>query len=314
MPLQHSDRNVAVAIVMDPTGPTSPPPQEIDRQLRVELSSVKIPPRPAALASIEKEMRSKVPDLTVLEQYISVDVGISASLLKIANSAFFGFRGNVRSIKEALQILGLNAVATAIAALSLYRVFAHVPNLERFWDSSARIAQLSGWLTTQLAFPGRVIKADEAFTFGLFRDCGIPVLMSMYADYYDILKAANAEDVRPFTAVESDEMGLDHAMIGAQLVKEWQLPIEFHAAVEFHHDAEAIRGLSPHRMPDASRYFVAVAQLSEYLFQRLSGLNKTREWNKLGEVCLGVLAIGDEDVERLLQAAAEARVHTQPPF
>jgi len=259
-------------------------------------------------------MRNKNPNFGDLEKIISVDVGISASLLKISNSAFFGRAGQVRSVKEALQVIGLNAVATAIAALSLRKAFAHVPNLERFWDSSARIAQLSGWLAGQLEFPHRKIKPEEAYTFGLFRDCGIPVLMSMYADYFDILKTANNESVRSFTAVEDDEMGLNHAMIGAALGNEWQLPIEYQAAIELHHDADAIRGLSPHIAPDNSRYFIAIAQLSEFLFQGLSGLNKTCEWGKLGEVCLDVLCIREEDTKQLLQAAEKSAVHVEPVF
>lgn len=223
--------------------------QTVATQLASELSSVKIPPRPAALASVENEMRSKAPNFGAMAMLISVDVGISASLLKIANSAYFGQGGRVRSVSEALQILGLNTVATSIAALSLRKVFAHVPNLERYWDSSARVALLSGWLVTQLDFPHRKIKPEEAYTFGLFRDCGIPILMSMYADYFDILEEANSEVEKSFTAIEFEAMGLDHAMIGGSLAKEWHLPIEFKAAIELHHDADAIRGLSPHIAP-----------------------------------------------------------------
>jgi HD-like signal output (HDOD) protein len=259
-------------------------------------------------------MRSKAPNFGAMAMLISVDVGISASLLKIANSAYFGQGGRVRSVSEALQILGLNTVATSIAALSLRKVFAHVPNLERYWDSSARVALLSGWLVTQLDFPHRKIKPEEAYTFGLFRDCGIPVLMSMYADYFDILEEANSEVEKSFTAIEFEAMGLDHAMIGGSLAKEWHLPIEFKAAIELHHDADAIRGLSPHIAPDISRYFIAIAQLSEYLFQRLSGLNKTREWHKLGEVCLAVLGIQEKDTDQLFQNAQEKKIHAQPAF
>jgi HD-like signal output (HDOD) protein len=125
----------------------------VEAQLGNELSSIKIPPRPAILMHIETEMRSKAPNFGTLESIISVDVSISASLLKIANSAYFGHHGQVRSVKEALQILGLNTIGSALAGLSLRKAFAHVPNLERFWDASARSAQLSGWLTTQLSLP-----------------------------------------------------------------------------------------------------------------------------------------------------------------
>lgn len=293
---------------------SSIPAGDVGKRLGSELGAIKIPPRPAVLASIEAEMRGKSPNFGTLETFISLDVGISASLLKIANSAFFGLGGHVRSVKEALQILGLNTVATAIAALSLRKAFAHVPNLERFWDSSARIAQLSGWLSTRLELTGRKVRAEEAYTFGLFRDCGIPVLMSMYADYQEILKAANEEAEKPFTAVEDIELGLNHAMIGATLAREWQLPIEYRAAIELHHDVDAIRGLSSHITPDLSRYFMALAQLAEYLFQRLTGLNKTCEWGKLGPACLDVLAIDAADVDRLVQTAREQGVHLEPAF
>lgn len=280
--------------------------------LRVELGSIKIPPRPAVMTNIEQEMRSRTPNFGTLESIISLDVGISASLLKIANSAFFGFNGQARSVKDALQILGLNAVANAIAALSLRKAFAHVPNLERYWDSSARIAQLSGWLATQVGSGPRKVRSEEAYTFGLFRDCGIPVLMSMYADYYDILKAANNEEVKAFTAIEDEEMGLNHASVGAALAQEWQLPIEFRAGIQLHHDGDAIRGLSAHLAPDISRHFMAISQLAEYLFQRLSGMNKTCEWGKLGAVCSETLGLRDAAIDDLFLAAQKSGIHTYP--
>lgn len=180
------------------------------------------------------------------------------------------------------------------------------------WDSSARIAQLTGWLAARLTGGGRTLKPEEAFTFGLFRDCGIPVLMSMYADYLDILGRANEEALRPFTAVETDELDLDHTVIGGMLVREWELPGEFCKAVEWHHEADAILGQRTQPIPDTSRYLIALAQLAEYLFQALTGLNKTCEWQKLGEACLSVLQLDAAAVPPLLEQARADSVHTQP--
>lgn len=63
------------------------PSKDITHHLRAELNSVKIPPRPAVMSSIEQEMRSLTPNFGTLESIISLDVGISASLLKIAVQA-----------------------------------------------------------------------------------------------------------------------------------------------------------------------------------------------------------------------------------
>lgn len=279
--------------------------------LRGELTAIGIPPRPAVLASIEAEMRRDTPNFAELERIISFDVGLSASLLKTANSAFFGFSGKVRSIQEALQILGLDAIANAIAALSLIKAFSHVRNMERFWDSSACIAQVSGWLASELELPGQKIRPNEAYTFGLFRDAGIAVLMANFSDYMDVLKIANQEPTRAFTAVEDDDMGVNHAQIGAKLAREWKLPPEYLAAIEAHHDTEVILGQSPDFKPDLSRYFIAIAQLAEYLLQRQSGLAKTNEWAKLGPACLEVLGLTEDNVAELLKALVEDRVHIQ---
>lgn len=280
--------------------------------LREELVTIGIPPRPAVLTNIEQEVRSKAPNYGNLSRIISQDVGVSASLLKISNSAFFGMRGRIRSVQDALQILGLNTVASAVAALSLRDAFAHVPNLERFWDSSARIAQISGWLATQVKCRDHRLKPEEAYTFGLFRDCGIPVLMANFSDYIDILKKANAEESLPFTAVEDAELGVNHARIGGMLANEWHLPIEFRMAIHCHHDSDAIRGSTPDQTPDIARYFIALSQLAEHLLQRMTGLNKTLEWGKLGEVCLKVLHLEARDTDRLLEAMMEHDLHLKP--
>jgi HD-like signal output (HDOD) protein len=275
-----------------------------------EMIAIGIPPRPAVLERIEAEMRKDEPNYTTLEKLISLDVGVSASLLKISNSAFFGFSGHVRSVQEALQILGLNNVASAIAALSLKKTFANVPNLERFWDSSACIAQISGWLASQIHMQGYRITPNEAYTFGLFRDCGIPLLMFNFSDYIDVLKVANEEDVRSFTEIENIELGFDHAVMGAKLVKEWRMPAEFITAVEFHHDSEAITG-DTQITPDISRQFIAFSQLAEYLFQRQTSLNKTREWGKLKNACQTKLSLTDDDVEELVKAVATDKIHLE---
>lgn len=286
---------------------------EISDLLRLELSAVKIPPRPAVMARIEREMRNPTPDFATLEAVVGLDVGISASLVKIANSPFCGVNGRVRSVKDAMHILGLNAVAMAIAALSLRKAFAHVLHLERYWDASGRTAQLSGWLVDRLGIDRRALRPEEAYTFGLFRDCGIPVLMSMYADYCDILKIANDEAVLPFTTVEDAEMGLNHATVGAALAQEWLLPAEFRVAIERHHQPETLRGDATADASDIVRRFVAIAQLAEYLFQQLTGLNKTREWSKLGADCCAVLGLTDAaEIDRLRDAAQAEGVHLHP--
>lgn len=255
-------------------------------------------------------MRSEAPDYRKLEQVIRLDVGVGASLLKIANSAFLGGSGHIRTLRDALQMLGLQTVASAIAALSLRKAFAHVPNLERFWDASACIAQISGWLARQLSFPDRTVQPDEVYTFGLFRDAGIPILLANYADYMDILRQANAETAQPFTDVEDGELGVNHAMIGAKLAQAWVLPGEYLAAIEGHHDLAALGGESP--IPVLPARFIAIAQLAEYFHQRASQMSVTHEWDKLGAACLDTLGLDAAGAEALYRRMLDEKVPLRP--
>jgi HD-like signal output (HDOD) protein len=297
---------------MADTGDDQNNPIDVGPTLAKELGAIKIPPRPAVLMHIEEEMRSKTPNLNKLGEIISLDVSISASLIKVSNSSFYGVPKPVRSVSTSLQILGLNTVGRTLAALYLRQMFNHVPNFERFWDASARTAQLSGWLANQLDTPYRLVKPDEAYTFGLFRDCGIPVMSSMLTDYFGILGRANIEPIKFFTDIEDDEIGMNHAQAGAILAREWRLPIEFQAAIEWHHSIDALRGLTPHLIPDISRSYIAMAQFSEHLFQQLTGLDKTCEWGKLGDACLEVLGIPKDGVEEFIELAEKDGVHKTP--
>ena len=283
--------------------------------LKDELVTIGIPPRPTVLQSIEREMRKEEPDFSTLEIVIGLDVGVAASLLKIANSPFFGISSaHVNTVKDALQILGLKVVGTAIAGLALRKAFANVPNLERFWDGSACIAQISAWLTLQVPCPERVVRPEEVYTLGLFRDAGIPVLLANFSDYLDVLKIANSEAVQPFTAIEDLEFGVNHAFIGAKLAKEWALSAEYGYAIEFHHDLPTLSGVGPTTIPDVSRYFIAISQLAELLHQRVTHQSHTLEWDKLGAACLEVLHISQERPTELLKLMLAEKVPLRPQF
>jgi len=179
-------------------------------------------------------------------------------------------------------------VASTIAALSLKKSFSHVPSLERFWDSSACTARVSGWLAQQLKGAPRV-RPDDAYTFGLFRDCGVPVLMIPFPEYQGVLRKANDERELAFTAIEDQMLSINHAIVGSELAEEWLLPEEIHHAIRHHHETA----------PEASRRLIAVSQAAEYLIQRHTGRNQTNEWHKLGETCLSLLGLGQEDLDRL---------------
>lgn len=269
-----------------------------ENQLENSLWKIGIPPRPAILDRINAEMNKDEPDFNHLASLIAADVALSASLISITNSPYFGFRGRVNSPGGALMVLGLNVASKAIAGIVMRRAFPSSPQLERFWDASARIARLSGWLAQRLT----ALRADDAYTFGLFRDCGIPILLPRFPGYADILNKANHDATRCFTATEELSLPTNHAVVGSLLAQSWWLSDETSLSIRHHHDVETLHCQS---IPPTlnSRYMIAVAQLAEHLLHQHSDLSFTSEWSKLGPACLRLLNLAEEDLQQLLDDA-----------
>lgn len=276
--------------------------QHLANLLEDTLRGIDIPPRPAILERIGAEMRKDDPDFMRISAALSADVSLSAGLIKTANSPYFGIRRKVRSVKEALMVLGLKVASQAVAGLALRQLFPASQAMDRFWDASARIARLSGWLAQHN--PGGVwVAPEDAYTFGLFRDCGIPILLKRIAHYPAILDQANRDGARSFTAVEEAGLPTNHAIVGCLLAQSWWLPEELCLAIRHHHSTGALSE-NIREIPATAKGLVAYAQLAEYLVQHHTGRSLTCEWEKLGESCLRLLKISEEQLEQIRQDSA----------
>jgi HD-like signal output (HDOD) protein len=263
------------------------------------LAKIEIPPRPAVLDEVMGEMQKDEPDYRHLSRLITSDVGLAATLIKTANSPVFGYRSRASTVREALTMLGLVMVARTVAAYGIRNVLPESAAMRGFWESSARVAQLAGWLARTLGIE-EGIRTPDAYTYGLFRDCGIPVLMKVREGYERVLAAAAAEPLRPFTAVEVETLTINHAMVGSVMAQSWYLPELYCQAIFHHHDPEAFAGDG---VTPAVRRMVALGQLAEWLQGDKSDA-AAYEWNKLGAATLDALRLTPAQADALRPEAA----------
>lgn len=266
------------------------------------IKDVGIPPRPVILERVQDEMRKEDVNLIRLGQIIAADVSLSAGLMKISNSAYFGFGIKVHSIGDALTKLGLDVASRAIAAACLRASFPLTPKLDRFWNASAQIAALSGWLAKNNR--KTMLHADVAYTFGLFRDIGIAIMLMRYPHYVETLYRANHEIEQSFTDVEQSDFQTDHARVGYVLSMNWNLPEEICLGIRSHHDLLAI-GQAESEVPLASQYLIATSQTAEHVLQCITGLSSTSEWQKLGPACLRILGLSEDELPAIYEAGAD---------
>ena len=263
-----------------------------------------IPTCPAILDRIHIELGKDEPDLNLLARIISSDVSLAGGLISISNSPCFGVHRRVRSVSEALKVLGLGITFRAISGLILHKIFPVTLSMERFWDASSSIARLSGWLA-QRPDIGIRLHASDAYTFGLFRDCGIAVLLNRYPYYPEVLAQANAEKTLSFTQIEELQCPTNHALIGSLLAQSWMLPEEISTAIRVHHEYAILRESDATVLPPATRGLIATAQLAEHIFQHHTGLSQSQEWHKSRDVCLKLLEIGEDQLPDLYEEAAQ---------
>lgn len=233
------------------------------------------------------------PDIALIGEIISRDVGISAAMLKTVNSPLFGLQHKIHSITQAVSLLGLTQIAMLVNSLAL-KTSLNAQGIERFWDQSARTAMISAWLASKMGHD-----RDEAHLFGLFRDAGIPLLMKRFKDYKDTLRLANL-DARGFTSVEDERHGMNHAVVGAILARNWQLSESVRIAIRSHHESDVFQ-----RSTDSAiKNLIAVSHLAGQLESLITRKQDDGEWKLFGDSVKTWLMIGDDDMLTLTQEAS----------
>lgn len=257
------------------------------------LKGVSIPPRPTLLVEINEELKKPDPDLKRIASAIAKDVGISAAVLKTVNSPLFGLRNKVGNVLQAVQLLGAKNVRNIVTGLVLRLALGGKNlSLERFWDSAEKVAGIAVYLCGLIPKSPR----DDAYTFGIFHDCGIPILMQRFPDYKDTLKLAAGDD-RPLTAVEDERQGTNHAVVGYMVAKSWGLPLYLCEAILRHHD---ISLFSPKDSAEpVVRNLVAINMLAEHLNDTVLRMRADDSWKHVGETVMGHLGLGDEEYQEL---------------
>jgi len=259
------------------------------------LGGVTIPPRPAVLIDLMKERNKDEPCLPTMARLIASDVGLSAAMMKTVNSPFFGLRRKIDSVPQAVTVMGIKNTVNIVTGLMLRSAIAHKNvSYDRFWESADQVAMLSTFIAKRL--PG--VSSDEAHTYGLFHDCGIPILMQKFPDYKDTLFSANAGDDELFTAVEDQRHTTNHATVGYLMAKTWHLPETLYQAILRHHDITVYT--DPDSIQPKIRTLIALGRLAKHLRETTFRMLEDHGWESVGGYVLKALGISEAEYDDIL--------------
>ena len=169
-----------------------------------------------------------------LSKEIAADPSLTAKLLKIVNSAYYGYHREIILLTEAIVVLGFDEVKRMSLAIGVIGMFGRDPARERervqFWSHCFHTAAIAELLEREAGFGGR-----GAFTAGLLHDLGRAVLDQFFHPLYELVTANQAETNRTAVVVEAELLGVTHAEIGAWLANRWGLPALLETAMRYHH-------------------------------------------------------------------------------
>ena len=167
---------------------------------------------------------------------ISQDPGLTARLLKIVNSAFYGFPSRIETVSRAVTVIGLRELRGLVLAASAVEAFSKIPNdilnMVRFWRHSV----YCGVVAKLLAQRCDVLHSERLFVAGLLHDIGKLIISHrLPTQAREILRLQRETDL-PEIQIERQVLGFDHAHVGGELLKVWQMPKTLMSAVRYHHE------------------------------------------------------------------------------
>ena len=185
-------------------------------------------------------------DLRELEDVMGRDSGLSARFLRLANSAFFGARGTVSTLDQAILRVGITRLRSLLLTAALDGF--HDVKRSNFakavlWDHALATACVSQHLATT----HRRCVPDEAFVAGLLHDIGRTVMDQVLStEYADVLALVETEGATSWLSAEQRVFGFDHTHLGFVVANAWEFPPAIAETIRFHHDpaqASTDRGL-----------------------------------------------------------------------
>ena len=205
------------------TNPMSTAPK-LDEMLNDSLESLSLPD---VYLRLREVMESENASMADAAEVISLDPALAARVLRMANSAFYGFRSQVDTISRAANILGMQKLHDLVLAAGVSKAFEGIQNelmdMETFWYRSVHC----GFLAQAIADGAGLPNAESLFVRGLLHDIGHLVLFAYYPESCREALARADEGLEARLYEEHLIIGVDAMEFAAELVQNWQLPRSF---------------------------------------------------------------------------------------
>ncbi len=164
-----------------------------------------------------------------LGNLISRDQVLSAKVLKLVNSPFYGFSGRISTITHAIVLLGFNVVKGIVLSASVFDIMEQT--FKGLWKHSLGTSVVAQYLAKRYG----IAEPEEVSVAGLLHDLGKVAINTVFPKYFESILDYQQKNNSYLFESERNVLGVDHAIIGSWLAKHWNLPLSLQEPIKYHH-------------------------------------------------------------------------------
>ncbi len=211
--------------------------KEASRVRQITERIMGLPTLPSVVAKMIELVDNPKTSAASLARLISTDQALTAKILKLANSPYYGFPREISTVNLAIVVLGFNTVKDMGLSISVLNAFkgreeSEHFDISKFWEHSIACAVAARFLARMFRY--RIV--GEAFVAGLLHDVGKVVLNQyLHPEFLRIMTEVHQNNVALLEA-ENTILGVDHARVGGWLAEKWNLPAPIAESITYHHD------------------------------------------------------------------------------
>lgn len=264
--------------------------------LQEVLQSDALPTLPTVASKLITLTAREDTTLADIAELVSQDISLSTKILKVSNSSFYSFPQQIGSIKQAVGILGINAVRSLVLSFSFLSIKGGKNvsrfNFQAFWERALASAVAAKLILERV----KGANTEEIFISGLLQNLGELVLARTYPDRYDSVLLAIEENQYDVSIAEETVFAANHATVGTEVAKNWGFPEALYLPIAYHHDPASYKGKDA-RISST----IKAVYLSDLLVNILFSAKPEDYHKQFRKEANKLLGLTTEDIESILE-------------
>jgi putative nucleotidyltransferase with HDIG domain len=264
----------------------------LDKLIATVKKTDNLPTLPKVLSKISEEIDNDNFSIKNIGELMSHDVSLSARILKIVNSPFYGFPQRIYSINHAIVLLGANVLKSIIISTSVFTAMKET--MAGLSEHSLFCAFAAKHIAVKLrAQKINNIDPDIMFSAGLLHDIGKIIIATTFKDdFKKIIEIADKSE-KPLADIEHDILNISHDQLGYTLTKEWNLPQSIYLPIKYHHNVN---------LADDFKAETAILNIADFLTRALGiGFSGASYLEKINIDALNILGIDIDFIKSVIE-------------